>query len=269
MNVLPQDVYALAKPPVFLPAFLLRGAGNANGANLMNAAACAGFGRFGDGTYMFLYAEAESGGMYLVNELSHLHNLTAVTGTNARPAMIFAGKTYGGVYARVLKSLVPKNKNVKGFVDFHEAYKKAEIPIHLLSADETGALQLAVMARPDCKAKIARAAFGERHTPFDPEIPEADGAVCGLPLIVGIDMDIRRAKKVWEKAAALGRKEVLLAALPAQIKSFYLSVLPRGGIVTPLAAPDELLSSAFGKGFSLWEPELLPAKDAKGEFIRV
>jgi hypothetical protein len=125
------------------------------------------------------------------------------------------------------------------------------------------------MARPDYKAKIARAAFGERHTPFDPEIPEADGAVCGLPLIVGVDMDVRRAKRVWEAAKRLGRKEVMLAALPAQIKSFYLSVLPPDGLVTPLAAPDDLLKAAFGKSFSLWEPAALPAKDERGEFIRV
>jgi hypothetical protein len=264
-------VYTLGKPPAFVPAFMLRGAGNA-GANLMNAASSSGFGRFGGATYMFLYAGHESRGMYLTNELAHLHNLSSAFGAEPRGSsvIVFAGASYAEVHARVQKSLMPgKNEKTNCYVDFHEVYKRAEIPISLLSCDETGALQLAVMSNKDHKAKIARASFGEKWESIDTDIPEADGRVRDMPLIIGVDMDIRRAKRIWEAAERLGRKEVLLAALPGQLHSIYIGLLPKSGIVTPLAIETDLLSSAFGKDFSLYDPKALPAKDEKGDFIRV
>jgi hypothetical protein len=270
IGVLPSNVYALSEQPVFLPAFMLRGGGGATGTNLMNAASCAGFGHFGDAAHMFFYVGKESGGMYLTNELSHLHNLSPVFGAGRRAsAMIFAGKSYAEVYARVQKSLMPKKGGAKGFVDYSEAYERTEIPIRLLSCDETGAMQLAVISRPGYAAAIARAAFSERWNPRDAEIPEADGRVGDIPLIISADMDVRRAKKVWESAKRLGRKEVMLAALPAQINSLYIELLPKNGLVTPLSIEADLLATAFGKGFSLYSPKTLPAEDGKGGFIRV
>jgi hypothetical protein len=266
MDVLPSDVYALAGQPVFLPSFLLRERGGTGGTNLMNAASSSGFGHFGDAAYMFFRVGRESKGMYLANELSHLHNLSSVFG-RIPSAMIFAGKSYAEVYARVQKSLMPKAGT--GFVDYREVYAGAEIPIKLLSCDETGALQLAVMSRPSYKADISRTAFDSSWIMQDDDIPEADGRVRDMPLIMGVDMDIRRAKRIWEAAERLGRKEVLLAALPGQLHSLYIGLLPKSGIVTPLAVETDLLFSAFGKDFSLYNPASLPAKDREGNYIRV
>jgi hypothetical protein len=219
---------------------------------------------------MFFYIGQDGKGMYLINELSHLHNLSPVFGPGRRAsAMIFAGKSYAEVYTRVLRSLMTKKVGSKGFVDYSEAYARSEIPIRLLSCDETGAMQLAVMSRPLYASELARAAFGDRWDPRDAEIPEADGRVGDIPLIIGADMNVRRAKKVWEAAEGLGRKEVMLAALPGQINSLYIDLLPKGGLVTPLSIETDLLAAAFGKDFSLYTPEALPAKDGKGGFIRV
>jgi hypothetical protein len=268
-DVLPNDVYALAGRPVFLPSFMLRGSGGA-GTNLMNAASCVGFGHLGDTAHMFFYVGEESGGMYLTNELSHLHNLSPVFGAGRRAySMIFAGGSYGEVYSRLQKSLMPKMGNAKGFVDYSEVHKRAEIPIKLLSCDDSGAMQLAVMSRPAYAAVLAGVAFGKRWNPCDAEIPEADGRVGNIPLIIGVDADIRRARRIWEAAERLGRKEVMLAALPAQINSLYIDLLPKSGLVTPLSIETDLLAAAFGKDFSLYTPGALPAKDGKGGFIRV
>jgi hypothetical protein len=238
--------------------------------SLMNAASCVGFGRLGDTAYMFQYAGAESKGMYLTNELSHLFSLASVLGPGRTPAaMIFAAKSCAEVYARVQKSIVPENKRSAGFVDFRDAHRNTDVPVHLLPCDETGAKQLAVMARAGYGAKIARAAFGERWNPCDGEIPDADGCVGSIPLIVGVGMDIKRAERVWNAAKRLGRKEVMLAALPKQLSALYVGLLPEGGLVTPLSIGDDLLAAAFGKDFSLCGPEYAPATDAGGGFIHV
>jgi hypothetical protein len=139
----PDHVDALNGQPVFLPAFVLRtGTGN-----LMNAASCTGFGHWGDKAYMLQYAGPDSRGMYLTNEMSHFHKLSSVfdAGRQTPKAMILAGPGYHQIYKRLQKRLPSDNRAGKAFIDYADAYNRSDMPIHLLSCDETGARQLAVM----------------------------------------------------------------------------------------------------------------------------
>ena len=77
-------------------------------------------------------------------------------------------------------------------MDYSQAYPRLGIPACLLSCDDTGALQLAIMRQTDYRAQIAQAAFGARWSPEDSRIPEADGQVDGNPLVIAVDMDLRR-----------------------------------------------------------------------------
>lgn len=63
--------------------------------------------------------------------------------------MIFAGGSYKQVYKQVKAQLLSKRHGVRGFADFADVYKHTELPIHLLSCDETGAMQLAFMRQLD------------------------------------------------------------------------------------------------------------------------
>jgi len=253
IDPLRDQVDALRNQPVFLPAFVLRtGQGN-----LMNAASCIGFGHWGDTAYMLQYAGPDSRGMYLTNELNHFHNLSSVFDARRRApmAMIFAGPDYKQIYDRLQKPLPADGYKGKGYVDFADVYKQADIPISLLSCNETGARQLAVMMIPDYKTKIARASFGESWQPVDPGIPEVDGAVNGNPLVIAVDMDLRRVERVIDAARRQGRRETMVAALQEQNRPFYLSILPRDRFVIPLSIKPEVLESAFGKPLMLYKME--------------
>jgi len=252
IDPLQKQVDALRNQPVFFPAFALRvGAGN-----LMNAASCVGFGHWGEKAYMLQYTGPENRGMCLTNELTHFHNLSSVLDPNAQTpmAMIFAGPSYRQVYDRLQKPL-PNTHNGKGFVDYAAVYGRSDMPIHLLSCDETGARQLAVMCEPDCNAKLARASFGEGWTPRDADIQEADGHVEGSPLVIAVDMDVRRVERVIAAARRQGRREVLVAALKVQMRGLYLDILPKDGLVTPLSIGPEVLKNAFGKPLALYQME--------------
>ena len=145
----------------------------------MNAAGCAGFGHWGSTAYMTLYVSAQNTGFVMTNELGHLHNLASVFSEtlDTPQALILAGESYQSVYEVLTKKTLSKRHGKKGFVDYSEAYQKLSIPACIVSCDNTGVMQLAVMRQTDYRARIAQAAFGARWDSKDDGIPEADGHV--------------------------------------------------------------------------------------------
>ena len=110
-------------------------------------------------------------------------------------------------------------------MDYSEAYQKLSIPACIVSCDNTGVMQLAVMRQTDYRARIAQAAFGARWDSKDDGIPEADGHVDGNPLVIAVDMDLRRLDRVCTAAVRQGRKEIMVAALEGQMSGLLLSKL--------------------------------------------
>ena len=152
----------LKRQPVFFPAFALRNAGG----NLMNAAGCAGFGHWGSTAYMTLYVSAQNTGFVMTNELGHLHNLASVFSEtlDTPQALILAGESYQSVYEVLTKKTLSKRHGKKGFVDYSEAYQKLSIPACLVSCDNTGVMQLAVMRQTDYRARLPSAHAGTART---------------------------------------------------------------------------------------------------------
>lgn len=234
----------LKRQPVFLPAFALRGGDG----NLLNAASCAGFGHWGDTAYMALYAGDRCQGFFMNNELGHLHNLAPVFSErmDTPQALLVCGESYRSIY-EILTSKTPSQRNGKqGFVDLSAAYPRLGIPVYLLPCDDVGVTQLTVMRQPDYRARIARAAFGARWTERDERLPEADGHVCGNPLVIAVDMDIRRLERICSDAGLQGRKEIMVAALEGQMTGLLLDIFPKGVPIRALRINAQVLSVAFG-----------------------
>ena len=252
IDTLQDDIDALAQQPTFYPAFYLR----TGEINLMNAASCIGFGNWGDRAYMLQYVGADSKGMYQANEMTLFKNLSSVFSKALRypKAMIFAGESYAEVYDRVHRRVLPQSKSARAYIDYSEVYADLDIPVHLLSCDETGATQLAIMRQPNYNAKIAQAAFGERIRPDD-EIPDADGRVDDFAFVVGVDMDVRRVLRIVEAAHKLGRSEVVVAALPKQLQDFYTPLFAADELVTLRSIPESVITRAFGDAARLFEPD--------------
>ena len=257
----------LKRQPVFFPAFALRNAGG----NLMNAAGCAGFGHWGSTAYMTLYVSAQNTGFVMTNELGHLHNLASVFSEtlDTPQALILAGESYQSVYEVLTKKTLSKRHGKKGFVDYSEAYQKLSIPACIVSCDNTGVMQLAVMRQTDYRARIAQAAFGARWDSKDDGIPEADGHVDGNPLVIAVDMDLRRLDRVCTAAVRQGRKEIMVAALEGQMSGLLLSILPKNAPVRPLRINAQVLSVAFGGDCKTGDPWPDAPLTLKGGFVHV
>ena len=205
---------------------------------------------------MLLYVSESSPGFYMNNELSHLHNLASVFSErlDTPQALLLAGESYRSIY-EVLSSKEPSFRHgKKGFSDYAQAYPRLSIPACLLSCDDTGALQLAIMRQPEYRTRIAQAAFGVRWRPEDPRLPEADGHVDGNPLVIAVDMDLRRLERVCAGACQQKRKEIMVAALEGQMSGLLLDVLPQGAPVRPLRITPQALSVAFGGECATGDP---------------
>lgn len=260
-------VERLKRQPVFLPAFALR----TGDGNLMNAAGCAGFGHWGDTAYMVQYVSENNAGFFMNNELAHLHNLASVFSErlDTPQALLLTGESYRAVYS-VLSRKTPTQRNgKKGFVDYSQAYPRLGIPAHLLACDDTGALQLAVMRQTDYHNRIARAAFGARWTPEDSRLPEADGQVDGNPLVIAVDMDLRRLNRVCRDARQQGRKEILVAALEGQMSGLLLEFFPKDAPIRPLRINSKVLDLAFGGECVLGDPWPDAPLNWKGGLVHV
>lgn len=260
-------VERLKRQPVFLPAFALRGGDG----NLMNAASCAGFGHWGDQAYLLLYVSRRSPGFFMNNELSHLHNLASVFSErlDTPQVLLLAGESYRSVY-EVLSDRTPSERNgKKGFVDYSQAYPRLGIPVFLVSCDNTGVMQLAIMRQPGYRARIAQAAFGARWRPEDDRLPEADGHVDGNPLVIAVDMDLRRLERVCRDACQQGRREILVAALEGQMSGLLLERFPRGAPVRALRINAQVLSVAFGGACAVGDPWPDEPLSRKGGLIHV
>ena len=253
IDILPDNIDDLSTQPSFFPAFAFRDGET----NLLSAATCAGFGHWGDKGYILQYVSPDRSGMYLSNELRQLYNLSSIFsgGLNTPLAMVFAGESYMDIHKQLNSCAASNRHGKRGYKDYWDVYRISDMPIHLLSCDETGAIQLAIMRQPGYIAKIAKTALGADWTPLDEGIPEADGHVRGSPLVIAADMDVRRVFRVCESARGLGRPEVLVAALKGQIDGLYKNVLPRDGMAKLLCIDLPVLSDAFGKGFSLYSME--------------
>ena len=245
-------VERLKHQPVFLPAFTLR----TGDGNLMNAAGCAGFGHWGDMAYMILYVSETNSGFFMNNELSHLHNLSSIFSErlDTPQALILAGENYPAVYKILTRKTTSDRNGKKGYVDYSQAYPRLGIPACLLSCDDTGALQLAIMRQTDYRPRIAQAAFGARWKAEDDRLPEADGHVDGNPLVIAVDMDLRRLERICRDARQQGRKEILVAALDGQMSGLLLEHFPPNVPIRPLRINARVLSVAFGGECILGDP---------------
>ncbi len=68
----------------------------------------------------------------------------------------------------------------------------------------------------------------------------------GSPLVIAVDMDLRRLERVCRDARQQGRKEILVAALEGQMTGLLLDLFPRDIPVRPLRINGNVLSAAFG-----------------------
>lgn len=153
-------------PALFLPT-ITRG----HGANPWGNVRVAAIAHLGNLLCAIHYVCPGIGKLALTDELNAFTNQTACF-RNIRRAFLFAGESCGDILAE-LEASEPKMDTK--LISYGAAYCCVQFPVHLLSCDDTGAVQLQIMSVPDYRRKLTRAALKGQYQP--PENPAWDNAL--------------------------------------------------------------------------------------------
>lgn len=212
IDVFADNTDALCATPLYLSSAAARRNFDLGVSKIWAGSRMAGIARMGDTAYAVYHTDAA--GIQFVGEMDLFHKLTARH--CERTACIYADGSYRDAASWLTPNqLDPPRRG--GWVSFHGACERTDLPIHLLETTNTGALQLVVMNTPNYRERIARSALRGCYLPPRTDLPETDGIMNGRPMISAVDMDIKRIARVLEAGKRIGVSMTYLVAMAEQL----------------------------------------------------
>lgn len=187
--------------------------GRGRGHNPWGSTRIAAVVHMGGAVYAAHYLYPKIGPMTLTDELAAFHSNTAQLGY-ARRGFLFAGDSYRGILEELGREHASKKPTKK--IPYGEAYRALRDPVHLLSCDEVGAMQLKIMSIPHYRLKLTKAALSGHYRSPPDDVPEWDAMYNKSPLITAADMDLRRVEAGIKRARESGYESVALLSLREQ-----------------------------------------------------
>ena len=209
VNPFTRTTEALIKPSTLFLSALTRD----RGANPWGSTRIAAIAHLGDLICAMHYVCPGIGRLALIDELAAFNNQTAQL-QKGRRTFIFAGESYSNILAELEASDTIADSKL---VSYGEAYRNLQLPVHLLSCDDTGAVQLQIMAVPDYRQRLTRAALKSQYQP--PDNPAWDARFQGIPFVMAADMDLRRLDAAISIARQEGYHQIAVAALEGQAET--------------------------------------------------
>lgn len=219
--------------------------------------------RLADTIYAAHYVCPEIGKIALADELSAFSNQTAAF-QDVHRSLIFVGESYESILAE-LEELIPDTD--KKSVTYGQAYRQLQLPVHLLSCDDTGAMQLKVMAVPEYRSVFSRAALGALFTPPPKDAPVWDALYQGIPFVMAADMELRRVDDALELAHVRGYTCIAIAGLEGQANTILAPRYQDTGKAEVFSLTGETLRAVLGERAHLYMPSATQYLTEKGEVV--
>ena len=244
------------QPTLYFPTFM-RG----HGANPWSNSRIAALLRLGGTLFAAHYVCSGIGELLLTDELNAFNNNTSQI-KNVRRAFFFAGRSYADI---LMELGVPPANEPRRYVSYADAYRQLSLPVHLLSCDETGAMQLRLMAMESYRQALTRSALQTKYAQAPPEIPSWDALFDGKPFVMAADMDLRRIDTAIGAARERGVGQIVMVALKPQVEAVLKSRYRETGLARVFSLKEEMLSDlGINK---LYVPPLEGFRTEKGEVI--
>ena len=146
-------------------------------------------------------------------------------------------------------------------------YRCLQLPVHLLSCDGTGAVQLQIMAVPGYRRKLTRAALKSQYRPAPDEIPEWDAIFQGVPFVLAADMDLRRVDSAIRAARTQGHRQIAVAALEGQAEQVLFPRYRDKNLARVFVLTSEAVSAVTGRGPEPYSAPRTQFITAKGDVV--
>lgn len=245
------------------PVLFLTSLTRDRGSNPWGSTRIAAIAHLGDLLCSIHYVCPGIGKLALTDELSAFANQTAQI-QKTRRAFVFAGESYGNILAELEAVAAAPDAKLMSYGD---AYRCLHLPVHLLSCDDTGAVQLQIMAVPDYRQKLTRAALRSQYQP--PSNPAWDSFYKGMPFVMAADMDLRRLDAAISAARQEGFDQIAVAALEGQVEAVLFSRYRETGKARVFHLTDETVSEVTGRPPVPYEPPHTQFLTEKGEAVDV
>lgn len=207
------------------------------------------------------YVCAGIGKLCLADELTVFNN-QAARFRELRRAFLFAGERYADVLAELMDGDLSQDNK---FVHYAAAYRSLRLPVHLLSCDSVGAMQLQIMSEPDYRTRLTQAALRSYYQPPPADAPAWDAVYGGTPFVLAVDMNLRRIDAAIQTARERGHRQVAMAALKEQGEAL---LLPRyRALVQFYALTNNAVSELLGRPATLRVPERTQFLTSKGDVV--
>ena len=243
---------------MFLPTIT-----RSKGSNPWGSTRVAAIAHLGDSLYAMHYVCPGIGKLALMDELSAFSNQTARF-RNVDRAFIFAGDSYRNVLTELGR---PADKEDAKLMDYGGVYRCLRLPIHLLSCDNTGAVQLQIMTVSDYRTKLAKAALKSQYHPPPLDVPEWDAVFQGVPFVLAADMDLRRADAAIRVARARGHRQIAMAALSGQAEQVLFPRYRDTGLARVFVLTADAIETVTGRRPIPYSPPRTQFMTPKGDVV--
>ena len=201
------------------------------------------------------------GKLCLADELTVFNN-QAARFRELQRAFLFAGERYADVLAELTDGDLSQDNK---FVHYAAAYRSLRLPVHLLSCDSVGAMQLQIMSEPDYRTRLTQAALRSYYQPPPADAPDWDAMYGGMPFVLAADMNLRRIDAAIQTARERGYRQVAMAALKEQGEA--LLIPHYRGLVQFYALTDNAVSELLGRPATLHTPKRTQFQTSKGDVV--
>lgn len=246
-----------SSPSLFLPS-ISRGRGHNPWGNTRIAALA----HLGDLLCDIHYVCRDIGKICLADELSAFNN-HAARFRGLRRTIIFAGERYADLLNEIEDN--GDNSPDSKFVPYAVAYRNLRLPVHLLSCDDTGAMQLQIMSEPNYRTRLTKSVLKTHYQAPPEDVPAWDAIYKGCPFVLAVDMDLRRIDAAIQAAGERGCRQVAVAALKGQGEALLLTRYR--GVVQFYALTDDSLAELLGRPAALHTPLRTQFLTAKGDVV--
>lgn len=243
---------------MFLPTIT-----RSKGSNPWGSTRVAAIAHLGDSFYAMHYVCPGIGRLALMDELSAFSNQTARF-RNVGRAFIFAGDSYRNVLTELERL---SDKEDAKLMDYGGVYRCLQLPVHLLSCDNTGAVQLQIMAISGYRTKLAKAALKAQYHPPPSDVPEWDAVFQGVPFVLAADMDLRRVDAAIRAAHAQGHRQVAMAALSGQAEQVLFARYRDTGSARVFVLTADAIEAVTGRKPIPYAPPRTQFMTSKGDVV--
>lgn len=244
------------------PSMFLSTLTRERGANPWGSTRVAAIAHLGDLFCAVHYVCPGIGKLALTDELTAFSNQTARS-PEAKRAFLFAGESYKDI----LTELEADARTDTKLISYGGAYRCLQLPVHLLSCDGTGAVQLQIMAQPGYRTRLARAALKEAYQPPPLDVPVWDAIYQGRPLVIAADMDLRRLDAAIRAARERGIEQIAVVALERQAKEVLIPRYQESGQARVFALTKEAIMEVTGRPPVPYAPPHTQFLTEKGEVV--